>query len=190
MKRLLLSVPILFVIMLNACGGNPSALISSDVGTAVGQTQTAAVWTPPPTQTFNPNIPNMISTLNADLSLANPLEWTLDAEYRVDNVSFPNVPNSPSLLFRVDVRCQCRNGEDCCHPERTFVAVVSSMKRNYYSVLAYAPGNVSQLLVVCSDGKSFTGAMTAGWTDVREYLIGNLTGYQFGVRVTKADIPK
>jgi hypothetical protein len=160
------------------------------MSTAVIQTLTAMVWTPPPTSTFNPNIPNMISTLNADLSVTNPLEWTLDAEYRVDNVSFSTAPNSSALVFRVDVRCDCRNGEQCCHPERTFVAVMGAMKRNSISVLAYVPGEVGYLLVVCSDPRMSLGAMSATWQDVRDYLVGNLTGYQFGVRVSKTDLPK
>lgn len=190
MKRLLPSIPILFLFLLNACNDGGTSGVPPEMSTAVIQTLTAEVWTPVPTQTFNPNISNMISTLNADLSVANPLERTLDAEYRVDNLSFPNVPNNPALVFRVDVRCECMNGDKCCHPERTFVAVVSAMKRNYLFILAYVPGNVSHLLVVCSERKTSIGAMSAPWQDVWDYLMGNLTGYQFGVRVTRTDVPE
>lgn len=191
MKRWLLAIPMFFVILLNACGGGSPQLSSPDQAwTSLIQTQTATMWTVVPTQTFNPNIPNMISTLNVDLSIINPLELTLDAGYRVDDIQFKKISGYPGSVFRVDVRCECMNGEDCCHPERTFVAVLGAMRRNSISILAYVPADVGHLLVVCLDQRKQIGAMSVSWQDVRDYLIGNLTGYQFGVRVTKADIPK
>ena len=192
MKRSLPFVPILLLVLLNACSDfNSPTAAPGYIHTSVIQSLTATMWTPTPTQTFNANIPTMVTWLNADLSTANPLEWTLDAEYLVTNVSFPDVQNSQASVFRVDVRCECVNGTECCIPERTFVVIIGSMKRNANTILAQVPGEVSRMLVVCSDLKKHiqVGAMSASWQDVTDYLLGHLTGHQFGARVTRAAIP-
>ena len=190
MKRFLPIIPVLLLMLLNACGAS-AAQASADMQALFDQTMTATMWTPLPTQTYNPNIPNMVSWLNTDLSTANPLEQTLDAEYRVVNVSFPNLSDSPTLVFRVDVRCECMNGADCCMPERTFVVIMGSMKRNSNTIVAQVPGGVSEMLVVCFDLEQHArvGAMSALWQDVRDYLLGILTGYQLGVRVVRTVVP-
>lgn len=190
MRRFLPVIPILFLMLLNACGSFSSpTVVPGYWQTSVIQSLTATLWTPMPTQTYNPNIPTMVNWLNADLSTINSLEWTLDAEYYVTNVSFPNIPNSLALVFRLDVRCECVNGTECCIPERIFVAIMGSMKRNAPTILAQVPGGVNQMLVVCSKSKTHIGTMSASWQDVRDYLLGYLTGYQFGERVTRALVP-
>jgi len=106
MKRLLPIVPVFLLILLNACGNTPAG-ISPAEGTAVGQTQTAAVWTPTITSTPDPNESKIVEWLNDGLSSADMLEKALDASYYARDVSFPNVPGSSSTVFRVDIRCEC-----------------------------------------------------------------------------------
>lgn len=187
MKRLLPSLPIIFLILLDACsvGGDPK--VPSIMSTLVIQTVTAAAWTPMPTQTDNPYIPIMVNWLNTDLSSAHSLEWSLDAEYRVINVSFPNVPESGALVFRVDVQCACINGDECCFPERTFVVLTDSMKRNVNAL--QIPIEVSEIMVVCYKNKTKTAAISAPWQDVKSYLQGQLTGYQLAPRVVRTALP-
>jgi len=189
MKRLLPFIPILLLVVLNACSNLGSPTVPPNMSTAVIWTLTATMWTPTPTQTFNPNIPMMVNWLNADLSTANPLEWTLDAEYYVTNVTFPNVPNSSALVFRVDVHCECVNGSKCCIPERTFVVMMGSMKRNANTLMAQVPGGLHEVMVVCFEHKTQMGAVSASWQDVRDYLLGFLTGYQLGPRVIRTVAP-
>ena len=78
MKRLLAIVPIFLFILLNACGST-SETVPDVIGTAVGQTQTAAIWTPTITNTPDPNEANIVEWLNNYLSGTDSLERTLDA---------------------------------------------------------------------------------------------------------------
>ena len=190
MKRLLPSIPILSLVLLNACGDlNPPTTVSGSIYTSLVQSMTATMWTPTPTPTFNPNIPTMVNWMNADLFAANALEWTIDAKYQVADVRFPYKTENSTFVFRVDVHCECINGAECCIPERTFVAVIGSMKRNANTILTEVPGGISQLLVVSFKKKAPIGAMSASWQDVTEYLLGHLTGYQLGERSNRAAIP-
>ena len=71
------------------------------------------------------------------------------------------------------------------------MVIIGSMKRNANTILTEVPGGVSRMLVVCSDLKKHMdiGAIGASWQDVTDYLLGLLTGHQFGVRVSWATIP-
>ena len=190
MKKLLPSIPIFFLVLLNACGvvGVDSA-VPPNMSTSVIQTVTAAAWTPVPTQTFNPNIPLMVNWLNADLSTVNSLEWSLDAEYYVTDVSFPNVTGSSALIFRVDVRCECINSDECCFPERTFVVIIGIMERKASTLLTQVPGEVSEIMVVCYKHKTQVAAVSAPWREAKAYLQGYLTGYQLAPRVIRTIAP-
>lgn len=186
-------IPFIFAILLlsvNSCADAVS-IIPNDMGTAVASTQTAVMWTAIPTLTPNPYIPFIITWLNNDLSTANPLGSTLDAEYHVTDVSFSKHPGRSTLIFRVDVNCDCKNGVECCIPERTFVVIIEAMKRNRDLTLTQLPGWIDEILVVCSNEKtkSQIGAMSASWQDVQGYLQNQVSGYQLGVRVTHTIAP-
>ena len=190
MKRLLPAIPVLFVILLNACSGNGGAsVVPPDMSTAVIQTLTAMVWTPPPTSTHNPQIPNMISTLNVDLLVTNPLEGLLDAKYYVQDISIDHVEGYPDRVFLVSVHCECIHGDDCCHPGRTFVVIMNAMKRNYISILAHVPPSVSYLMVMCAENKRQIGGISVPWTAVSEYLQTRMTDYQFEDQVRLIESP-
>jgi hypothetical protein len=134
----------------------------------------------------------MVNWLNQDLaSMANSLETTLDAKYSVTNISFPNFQNSSDLMFRLDVGCICMNSADCCIPERTFVVIIESMKRNPIANFTQVPAGVRQIMIVCSDlkTKSQLGVESAPWQDVLDYLQGRESGFQLGARVSRIGAP-
>jgi hypothetical protein len=187
MKRLLLFIPIAFLFFVNSCTEFPR-LTDGLIATALAETQIAQTRAAVPTQTFNPTIFIMVDWLNADLmSSTNALSSTLDAKYNVTDITYKN--NSP-MTFRIEVTCICMNNADCCIPERTFVVILESLKRNSSTALSQVPADVSQMMVVCSDkANSPIGAITVSWQAVKEYLLGHLSGYQLGVQVTRTGEP-
>jgi hypothetical protein len=187
MKRLLLFIPILLLLFLNACGDGLAAMPAPVQITALWQTETAKAWTAIPTTTFNPYVPTMISWLNTDLFNTNALGSTMDANYSVTDITIRN--HSP-MTFRINVNCTCRNDSDCCIPERTFVMILESLRRNSGVALQQIPQDVSQMMVVCSNERNAQiGAILVSWQAVREYLLGHLTGYELGVQVTRTGEP-
>lgn len=191
MKRLFLFIPVAFLFFVNSCADLPMGSLGDDlIATALAETQIAQTRAAAPTPTYDPNIPDMINWLNTDLSTSSPLGWTIDAEYHVTDISFPNAKNG-SVLFRMDVGCICLNNNDCCLPERTFVVALEAMYRNRSKALLQVPSRVSEILVVCINRqtKAKIGAMTASWQDVDAYLRGQISGSQLGVRVARTDVP-
>jgi hypothetical protein len=158
-------------------------------GTAVGQTQTAAVWTPTITSTPDPNESKIVEWLNAEFADADSLEQILDASYQVQDVFFPLAASGSSLIFRVDIRCQCAVNMQCCIPERIFVATLWVMKNRADKIVEQVPGNVSELKVVCFSNGLNIAVMAATWQDVKDYLQTVINGYQLGSRVYRSAIP-
>ena len=187
LKRVLFIVPIVLLVILNACVGNAS-LVAPPVGTAVGETQTASVWTPTVSPTPDPNESKIVEWLNAELSAADALEQTVDARYQVMDVSFPAV-NGQAVAIRVDMRCECALNGQCCVPERMFVVTLGSLKKRAEKILEQVPGTVGELKVVCYDHTSQVGVMAALWVDARGYLLEQINGYQLGSRVYRSSVP-
>ena len=175
-------------ILLNACGNNPPGVPPAQ-GTAVGQTQTAAVWTPTITSTPDPNESKIVEWLNDGLSAADPLEKTLDANYRAGDVSFPWISSGLSTAFRVEIRCECAVNTQCCIPERMFVVTMAAMKNRADKIIEQVPGTVSEVRVVCYDHGTQIGVMFAWWADVKGYLLDQINDYQLGSRVSRSNIP-
>ena len=188
MKRFLFVIPFVFFILLHACG-NPPPGVSPVVGTAVGETQTATMWTPTITSTPDPNESKIVEWLNAELSSADALEQILDASYQVQDVLFPPASGGSSFVFRVDIRCQCAVNTGCCVPERIFVTALSAMNKRADKILEQVPPNVSELKVVCFTNGVNIAVEAALWQDVRDYLQKQINGYQFGSRVYRSTLP-
>ena len=188
MKRLLAILPVFLFILLNACGDN-SPGIPPDQGTAVGQTQTAAVWTPTITNTPDPNESKIVEWLNEELATADALERTLDAHYLARNASFPFASSSSSTVFLVEIRCECAVNTQCCIPERMFVVTMWAMKKRAEKIIEQVPGSVSEMRMVCFDRGTQIAVMAAWWTDVKSYLLDQNNGYQLGSRVWRSTVP-
>lgn len=187
MKRLLPFIPIFFLLLFNSCtGADPG--IPVDVGTAVANTQTAVMWTPTLTPTLDPNEPKILELVNAGLP-SDPLEITLDARYQAVDVFFTYLSGSSSPIFRIDIRCECATGSQCCVPERMFVVTMWAMKESPNKIIEQVPGNASQVKVVCFDHTNQIGVMAASWADVRDYLRDTINGYQLGSRTYRSSLP-
>lgn len=188
MKRLLPLIPILLLFLVNSC--TPSMSIE-EMGTAVSLSQTAALWTLTPTQTGNPELTIMRSWMAADLSNASPLGWYMDAQYYVNDVDIQDIPKKLDPIIRVDVDCVCMNNSDCCVPERVFVLIVESIRRNKDRVPFPIFAGVSDFVVVCYDNstKKPVGAMSASWQHVQGYLFDLSLGYHLGEHTIRTSIP-
>jgi len=188
-KRFLPTLPIFLFLLLNACG-NQEVGISNVQWTAVWQTQTATVWTPTATLPPDPNESKIVDWLNEALSSEDTeLERMVDADYQVQDVLFPPASDNSSLVFRVDIRCQCPLNTQCCIPERMFVAAVLAMKARADKVIKEVPGNVSEVKVVCFKDGIRIGVMATQWKDAKAFLGKDLNGYQFGSRVYQSNLP-
>jgi hypothetical protein len=130
-----------------------------------------------------------VEWLNAELSGADALEQILDASYQVQDVLFPPASSGTSIVFRVDIRCQCAVNTQCCVPERIFVTALSAMKNRADKIVEQVPPNVSELKVVCFYNGQYIAVVAALWQDVRDYLLKQINGYQFGSRVYRSTIP-
>lgn len=188
MKRFLPILPVFLFILLNACATEVSA-VAPPVGTAVGQTQTAAIWTPTITPIPDPNEAKIVEWLNEGLSAVDPLEKTLDANYQTRDVIFPGSPSSAPTVFRVDVRCDCAFSTQCCVPERIFVSTVLAMKNRADKVVEQVPASVIELKVVCFQHEMQIAVLAASWLDVKGYLLDQINGFQLGSRVYRSTIP-
>ncbi len=187
MKRLLLALPLVLLLLLfNACNGYPVAGgISPPQGTAVGETQTAAAWTPTISPTPAPDQAKIVEWLNNELSNIDSLEQTLDAKYQVLDVSFPIESNGLAAMMRINIRCDCSTYSQCCYPERMFIATINSMKKHDDKIIEQVPQTVSEMRVYCFDHMTQIAVVSASWSDVKGYLQGQINGYQFGSRVKR-----
>ena len=188
MKRVLLAIPIGLFVFLNACGSMATG-VPPVLGTAVGATQTATVWTPTVTPTPDPNESKIVEWLNEELAGADSLEQILDASYQVQDVVFPHASGGSSIVFRVDIRCQCAVNTQCCVPERIFVATLTAMKNRSDKIVGQIPQNVSELKVVCFNNGMNIAVIAALWQDAKGYLLQEINGYQFGSRVYRSTVP-
>ena len=188
MKRFLPLIPIFLLLWINACAELPGTISPQD-GTAVGQTQTATMWTPTWTATPDPPENKIVEWLNEELLNADQLEQTLDARYLVTGVSFPYAPASSAQTFRVDLRCECSAGANCCIPERMFVVLMHAMQGRRDKIIDRVPSNVGTIKVLCYDHTIQSYVIGGDWTMVKNYVMGKLTGYELGGQVFRTTFP-
>lgn len=184
MKRLLLVIPLILLLLINACANYPAGVSPAD-GTAVGKTQTATVWTPTISPTPPPDQSKIVEWLNSELSDTDSLEQALVARYRIFDVSFPIGSNGLATIMRIDIRCECSTYGQCCFPEHMFVAVINSMKKREDKIIEQVPQTVGEMRVYCFDHMTQMTALSASWSDVKSYLKGQINGDQFGYRVKR-----
>jgi hypothetical protein len=194
MKYTLVLVPIILLVVLNACGTNPNdgggggEDIPSDVFYRVVATQTAMSWTltpPPPT----PDIQTIMYYLNLPPSdefvvRLDDLEDTIGAGWKFLNVEFPPDKNNLMSVFQVDVRCQCAGNGQCCSRERGFIFTVLKMKPYISSINQYVPLTVKYMNVVTYNHENQFQGMSADWEDVKNFLTSSMNGSSFGFQVT------
>lgn len=180
MKRLVIIIPFILFVILNACG-NPG--MPPEGGIYVTYTPTIAL-----TPTPGPDGSQIVASLNQFLEgteAATPLdqlEHTMSARYQVLDVSFP-VENDGTITFQVNVNCECAANGQCCSHEQTFVETMRAMYPAKDLVIRLVPGNVKYMKVFCSDHSSQVVIMNVLWEDVKSFFYGHLTGYQLASRV-------
>jgi hypothetical protein len=176
MKRLLPLIPIILIFLINSCITYPTSNI--------GATSTTI-----PTE--DSVITAMIKSLNYDLATISPLGSVMDAQYYVIDVLFLDIPNTSERNIQVNVKCTCMNDTDCCLPERTFVMIVESMRRNNSHNTLQSYGIFREFTVVCSNQQ--TGQpikpMTVAWKDVKGYLTDPGRAYELGGHVNHTPVP-
>lgn len=187
MKRLLPLIPVLLFLLISSC--DVINAVSPAEGTAVGETQTAIIWTPTVTPLPDPDESKIIEWLNTIFSELDPLERTLDAKYQVVDVLFDGMPSNANAVFRMDIRCECAANTQCCVPERMFVVTIAAMKNINGKIIEQVADRANDVQVVCYDHAVPIGMMIAPWSDVKGYLLGEITGYQLGARVVKLPVP-
>jgi hypothetical protein len=173
MKRLLPFIPIIIFVFL---GSSCEPLSDDRIKNAVAS-QLAASVTPEARSvaisTLTPELSNMVTAINTDLSTTSPLGWIMDVQYYVIDVTFETIPRKTDWTALVHVDCVCMNNTNCCVPERTFVVVIESMRKNRDHVPLLAFEGVGEFRVICSDlkTKDDIGTMSAPWNEVQAYIL-------------------
>ena len=185
MKRVVSVLFFTAMVFFNACV--PTS-ISPPVHTAVAQTQTAGMWTPTTTATLHPDTSKILTLLNDGLP-KDDLELAIDARYSAVDVWFPYVMNSSSQIFRMDIRCECVYNSQCCTTQHMFVLAMRALKYRAEDIIAQVPGNVMRVDVACFNFTTPIGVLSASWTDVKQYIRGNLDGHILAWHMTPNPAP-
>jgi hypothetical protein len=192
MKPFVLVFVLALFFALTGCEG---VIVTEGDSTHVVETITAAVYTPIPMNTPDPFARTIIDLINFQLlTPEDPLSNTLDASYRVVDVSFSSVIGNTPALFIINIECECARNGDCCNKEHIFVVITRAMKAITTremsmgippSIPATVPMTVTELRVVCHDHQVPLGTMYVSWPIMREYLLGTINGDQLGWSVQK-----
>ena len=200
MKRafiVILALPILLLMLLNACTPAGGTEIPAYVWTYMAQTVVAASWTPTPTvpPTSTPNVPTILSLLNNQPTdpftvRLGQLENAISVRYEVGNVEFLPAQGE-TTIFQVDIRCQCARNEQCCSREQGFLYALWKMQPYAIYLSTEVPQTVKYLNVVTYVQSAPLPPVSADWINVKNFLNvqAPVDGNQFGAQVTVAPAP-
>src|SRR5512139_2340342 len=162
MKRsLIIVVPLLFLVLLNACDTGNLPPFSPSQWAAIELTQQATAM--PQSQ----RIKNLLNnTLNFDRF--SQLEEKVVGTYDVTGVDFPY-----GTYFQVHMNCQCAEGSTCCDRRRMFLIVVWRLSLSKNEILADMPDTVQLMNVVCYNNNSPFAVEEAPWETVKGFLNGD-----------------
>ncbi|MBI3151232.1 MAG: hypothetical protein HYZ21_03815 [Chloroflexi bacterium] len=187
MKRFLPVLPVFVLIFFSSCGVE-SSTVSPDTGTAVGLTQTAAMWTATPITPSPTTLPNqavIVDALNGALRGSDPLRDALDAKFHVADVGFDANGNPPLLItLRVHVECEWVI-RPACTPERAFVVLIHAFEKEGVrkKVVEQIPTTIEFIQVDAFDHMTQIGSLGIRWQDVLAFTKGEITSDQLAVRV-------
>lgn len=189
MKLSFVLIPIIFLVLLNACS-NPNSLptnLNDAQWTQIAVMQTARMLTPTYTPTPEPQVSNIVRGINTGLDNQDELEKSLQGDYRVGYAAILPA-NSLTTYMQVDVYCvRTYNNTQACNRFQAFIKVIQAMKSNKNIVIDQVPQTVVTLYVYLIDnGTQFT-PVSAAWSDVKDYLNDKISGYEFGYRVSSAN---
>lgn len=186
MKRSLIVVPLVLLVLLNACGPGYLPQFSGEQWTAIAQTQQVMnlndqdkilYWF---SVTPNPEQPDELEML----------QQAMVGQYQVTKVLISPLTSSTNVL-QVVVLCSCPSGGlECYSPEEMLTAVLLKMIPHRYQIMAEVPNTVEQMWVVRNaeanvpQGMAADTGVSIDWENVRRFLLGDLTGDQFRFMVT------
>lgn len=192
MKRFYIVIPLILLILLNACG---SPGMPPEGGIYVTYTPTIQ---PDAMYAYESSI--IFSYLNNQIESKefttefDRLEHIIGANYQVVNVSFPLNPNNGTLLFHVETRCECNLNSGCCSPTRTFIVTLMAMDENpnqYVNdpIITMVPQPVNYLEVWTYDHMERNDEIYVPWTEVQRFLRGEIKGFELASQVRQTPSP-
>jgi hypothetical protein len=159
MKRLLvIIIPLLLLILLNACDTDRLPPLSQRQMAAIQQTLQV---------TAMPQSLRVMNLLNnrLDYDKFDQLEDNLFGKYDVIGVDFPY-----GTYFQVNMNCQCADGSKCCEPRLMFFTAVQRISQARDQILADVPQTVQNLDVVCYNNNYAFAVIMAPWQTVKDFL--------------------
>jgi hypothetical protein len=184
-KRFLLLIPVFLFLTMAGCGTAKSTQQSA--GGAAQTLQVQAV--PTAFTTPGPAENQIVGKINDILSApGDGLASTIDAAYFVDGVVFGQ--DNKGLTLYVQAHCQCALNGSCCNLEHTFVVVATAMRVNGANIVGWIPPGLNELQVVCYDHAALLGTVTVPWSDMQNYMLNIINGYQLGGLIKKTPVKK
>jgi hypothetical protein len=178
MKRSLVLIPLILLVLLNACDTGRLPPFSAPQWTAIAATQEVMLRS---------QAANIKSWLNPQLDGNDQLEQAFVANYQVFDVTFQPNYETPDQL-QVSMNCQCVTGSSCCTSERMFVVALSKMVRSRDAILATVPATVQWMLLICYDSSTQPtreiGRKVVHWKEVEEFLRGYINAYDLKPHVS------
>jgi hypothetical protein len=180
MKRSLIGIPVILLMLLNACGnpGTPAG------GTFI--TFTPTITSPPTSSPESSRIVAYLSGVIRETEAATPLdelEQTIGARYQVLDVTFP-LDKDGNPIFQVKINCECAGNGQCCSYQQTFVKTIRAMYVNQAEIIPLVPDSTQYMNVFCYDHLSQYVVIYVLWDDVKKFFSGQLTGSQLASRVS------
>ncbi|MCL4530233.1 MAG: hypothetical protein M1282_12550 [Chloroflexi bacterium] len=190
LKRVLPFLPLLVILVFTACSSvSPQqGGISPEEVTAVIQTMTAALWTPTPSLTPEPDSRTITDLLNGVMIGSDPLSETIEAKFNVLDVRFPIEPNSKKVVtMQMDVECEWIFTDNCT-PEETFVHLMKGFdpkSKLIDKISAQVPPTVKIVEVTTFNHRVQNGKIIVNWQDMVDFATGKINGNQLGSRIVR-----
>lgn len=181
MKRYLPAIPVILLLLLNACG-SPEGSTNTLTPTSMPNTE--------PVPTFDNVSPMIYDYLNRvlenEIELSDKfqeVEHITGASYQVIDVSFPS-NNDGTVVFHVSTRCECAANAQCCSSTRTFVMTLMAMdKSSSETIISLVPQNAQTMEVWTYDHANQGNVMRVPWPEVIRFLHDEISGFQLASEV-------
>jgi hypothetical protein len=193
-KRSLILIPIILLVIINACQPSDPTNTVHQADTANAIASLTATNMPPSIPTATPDSNTMVIYLNSQPTeeftvRLGQLEDTMGASYKFLNVEFLPTEGTKTI-FQVDVGCHCARNGRCCSRQRGFVYTMLKMKpyANYFGTAV--PSTIMYMNVVTFDDERPLPGISVDWVNVLSFLqTSGMDGNRFGFQITAAPMP-
>ncbi len=141
-------------------------------------TEVTSTSTPIPTS-------SLIAVLNKQIIDSNPLQNMLSSKYYVVDLYFPSFSGDSPLLV-INVNCETV-GDSSCSIENALAILGDS--RGFEAVDQVFDGNISALAIHLYEDYEDKGYYLINWTEIANYIEGEITVEQFVVRLATLETP-